>query len=51
MDDKVQEIIDAFNKLSPDNQVTFLEFVQNIFNAEKPVSETDLVSRTSMDTK
>ena len=34
MCDKVQEIIDAFNLLSPENQSIFLECANNTYKAE-----------------
>jgi hypothetical protein len=37
--DKVQEIIDTFNLLSPENQDTLLEFAYNILKAENPVKK------------
>jgi len=38
--DKVQEIIDTFNLLSPENQNTLLECASNAFNAERSVKKT-----------
>ena len=39
MADKVQEIIDTFNLLSPENQNILLECAYNILNAEKSVKK------------
>jgi hypothetical protein len=36
MESKVQEIIDAFNQLSPENQRTFLEYARNAYNVANP---------------
>jgi hypothetical protein len=38
--DKVQEIIDTFNKLSPDNQSILLECAYNTLEAENPTKKS-----------
>jgi hypothetical protein len=38
--DKVQEIIDTFNKLSPENQSILLECAYNTLEAENPTKKS-----------
>jgi hypothetical protein len=47
MDYKVQEIIDAFNQLSPENQNVFMEYARNIFGTEKEVEQESIQGDTT----